>query len=71
MKKPIVAIVYDFDKTLCQEDMQNYSFIPALGMTPSEFWHEVSVFPSFVNYLEKFRRNKVKKETIIIKTMIF
>ena len=27
--------------------------------------------PSFVNYLEKFRRNKVKKETIIIKTMIF
>ena len=49
MKKPIVAIVYDFDKTLCQEDMQNYSFIPALGMTPSEFWHEVSVFSSKTN----------------------
>lgn len=36
--KPIVAIMYDFDKTLCSEDMQNYSFIPALGMKPAEFW---------------------------------
>ena len=44
MKKPIVAIVYDFDKTLCSEDMQNYSFIPALGMTPEEFWGAPSVF---------------------------
>ena len=31
-KQPIIAIVYDFDKTLSSEDMQNYSFIPALGM---------------------------------------
>ena len=37
-KQPIVAILYDFDKTLCSEDMQNYSLIPALGMTPAEFW---------------------------------
>lgn len=44
-KQPIIAIVYDFDKTLSSEDMQNYSFIPALGMTPEEFWHETSVFP--------------------------
>lgn len=43
-KKPIVAIMYDFDKTLCSEDMQNYSFIPSLGMTPSEFWGEVAKF---------------------------
>lgn len=42
--KPIVAIMYDFDKTLCSEDMQNYSFIPALGMTPQEFWHLTTVF---------------------------
>ncbi|MCH5179684.1 MAG: haloacid dehalogenase-like hydrolase [Erysipelotrichales bacterium] len=49
MKKPIVAIVYDFDKTLCKEDMQNYSFIPALGMTPSEFWNEVSIFSDKTN----------------------
>lgn len=43
-KQPIVALVYDFDKTLCSEDMQNYSFIPALGMTPQEFWGATSEF---------------------------
>lgn len=42
--KPIIAIIYDFDKTLTPEDMQNYSFIPALGMTPNEFWSETGVF---------------------------
>ncbi len=36
--KPIVAIMYDFDKTLCTKDMQNYRFIPSLGMQVSEFW---------------------------------
>ena len=36
--KPIIALLYDFDKTLCTTDMQNYAFIPALGMTPPEFW---------------------------------
>lgn len=35
---PIVAIMYDFDKTLCTKDMQDYSFIPSLGMTEEEFW---------------------------------
>lgn len=43
-EKPIVAIMYDFDKTLCGEDMQNYSFIPALGMTPAEFWGATGKF---------------------------
>ena len=38
MSKPIVAIMYDFDKTLCTRDMQEYTFIPSVGMQPSEFW---------------------------------
>ena len=38
MKKPIIAIMYDFDKTLSSQDMQNYNFIPNLGLTPAEFW---------------------------------
>lgn len=42
MKKPIAAIIYDFDKTLCTKDMQEYAFIPALGMTASDFWAEVN-----------------------------
>ena len=36
--KPIVALLYDFDKTLCTTDMQDYAFIPALGYSPAEFW---------------------------------
>jgi hypothetical protein len=36
--KPIIALLYDFDKTLCTTDMEDYAFIPALGMTPPEFW---------------------------------
>ena len=45
MKKPIIAIMYDFDKTLCTRDMQEYTFIPSIGMKPHEFWqhtHEVA-----------------------------
>ena len=38
MTKPIVAIMYDFDKTLCTRDMQEYTFIPSVGMEPNEFW---------------------------------
>lgn len=41
-KKPIIALMYDFDKTLCAKDMQEYSFIPSLGMDASEFWGEAN-----------------------------
>ncbi|MDO4812436.1 MAG: HAD family hydrolase [Eubacteriales bacterium] len=37
-KRPIIAFLYDFDKTLCTTDMQDYTFIPSLGYTPGEFW---------------------------------
>jgi hypothetical protein len=36
--KTIVALLYDFDKTLCAQDMQNYAFIPSLGLAPGDFW---------------------------------
>lgn len=38
IKKPIVAIMYDFDKTLCTKNMQEYSFIPNMGLSETEFW---------------------------------
>ncbi len=44
MKKPIVAILYDFDSTLAKSDMQNFGFIPSLGMTPEEFWAKTGEF---------------------------
>ena len=42
MDKPIVAIMYDFDKTLCTRDMQEYTFIPSVGMEPHEFWNRTA-----------------------------
>jgi hypothetical protein len=43
MKKMIpIAIVYDFDGTLAPGNMQERDFIPAIGMTTSQFWEQVS-----------------------------
>ena len=42
MRKPIVALMYDFDKTLCTKDMQEYAFITKLGMDASDFWRETN-----------------------------
>ena len=50
-KIPVIAFMYDFDKTLCDQDMQNYSFIPNLNMTSDEFWGETEKF-SKKNYME-------------------
>lgn len=38
INRPVIALMYDFDNTLCTTDMQNYSFIPGLGMEPDAFW---------------------------------
>ena len=40
----IVALLYDFDRTLCTQDMQDYAFIPSLGMDPEDFWREANDF---------------------------
>ena len=50
-KKPTIALMYDFDKTLCDQDMQNYTFIPNLNITPDEFWTRVEAFRK-KNYME-------------------
>ena len=39
-KKPIVALVYDFDGTLSPGNMQEFGFIQAIGKDPKEFWTE-------------------------------
>ena len=43
MERPIVAIMYDFDKTLCTKDMQDFGFIPRLSIQPSDFWGKANV----------------------------
>jgi len=42
MPKNIIALIYDFDKTLSPRSMQNYTVLPNLGVEKtSDFWHEV------------------------------
>ena len=43
-EKIIVAMMYDFDKTLCTKDMQEYTFIPGLKMKAKEFWDKTQEF---------------------------
>ena len=60
-QRPIIAFLYDFDKTLCTTDMQNYAFIPSLGMTPADFWAEANGFG---------RRNRIDGVLAYMYTML-
>ena len=42
-KRPVAAIIYDFDNTLSTKDQQEFTFIPALGITAEEFWKQCDV----------------------------
>jgi len=37
-RRPIVALIYDFDGTLSPGNMQEFGFIQAIHKTPEEFW---------------------------------
>ena len=51
MDRPIIALLYDFDKTLCTTDMEDYTFIPALGYRPAEFWRKANTF-GYINRMD-------------------
>ena len=40
--------MYDFDKTLCARDMQEYTFFPNLGIEASKFWDEANTLREIV-----------------------
>ena len=40
-KKPVIALIYDFDGTLAPGNMQDHSFIPAIGKSAKKFWENV------------------------------
>lgn len=40
MRKPIVALIYDFDGTLSPGNMQEFGFIQAVGRTAEDFWRK-------------------------------
>ncbi len=77
MKQPIVALIYDFDKTLCTKDMQEYGYIESIGMKSKDFWNEVMEFTDekqmdnilayMYKMIEKARisQTPVKKQTFL------
>ncbi|MEG1622169.1 MAG: HAD family hydrolase [Alistipes sp.] len=40
--KLTIALIYDFDGTLSPGNMQEYDFIPAVGKSNKEFWHDAN-----------------------------
>ena len=38
--KPVLAICYDFDKTLTPDDMQAQGYIQSVGYDIPDFWQE-------------------------------
>ena len=44
MATPIVALIYDFDKTLSPRDMEEYSFLPGIRVEPDAFWGKCAEF---------------------------
>lgn len=59
--KPKVAIMYDFDKTLTTRDMQEYSFMPNLGLDAKTFWGKAD---------ETARKNGMDKILAYMKLML-
>lgn len=44
MTRPELALIYDFDGTLAPGNMQEYDFIPRLGVEPAGFWDMVKAY---------------------------
>ena len=40
--KPVLAICYDFDKTLSPDDMQAQGYIQSVGYDVNDFWTETN-----------------------------
>ena len=54
MKKPIVALIYDFDGTLSPGNMQEFGFIQAIEKSPEKFWkmsYEIAIDQDASNIL--------------------
>ena len=61
MNEKIIALIYDFDKTLSPKDMQEYAFIPELDMESKDFWAKCN---------EKMRLNNMDQILAYMRVMI-
>lgn len=68
MKNNIVAIMYDFDKTLTVKDTLEYSFIPNLDLDINDFWSETDKLRAenktdqILGYMYMMRKKMLEKD---------
>ena len=55
--KPVLAICYDFDKTLSPDDMQAQGYIQSVGYDIGSFWSESNTLEE-QNDMDGNRRNE-------------
>ena len=69
MKLPIVALIYDFDKTLSPRDMEEYSFMPGIGVEPDDFWslcaefsrkHQMDGILTYMYLMQKMAKGRME-----------
>lgn len=69
MKLPIVALIYDFDKTLSPRDMEEYSFMPGIGVEPDDFWglcadfsrqHQMDGILTYMYLMQKLAKGRLE-----------
>ncbi len=76
MKKPIVALIYDFDGTLSPGNMQEFGFIQAIEKSPEKFWRmsdEIAIGQDASNILSymKLMFDEAKKKGIHLRKKDF
>ena len=49
-KTPVIAICYDFDKTLSPDDMQAQGYIQSVGWDVDEFWKKSNELASSTSH---------------------
>lgn len=70
-RKPIIALIYDFDGTLSPGNMQEFGFIQAVGQTPKDFWEKSDNIAkgqdasNILSYM-KLMIDEAKKEGILL-----
>lgn len=69
MQTPIVALIYDFDKTLSPRDMEEYSFMPGIGVAPADFWglcaefareHQMDGILTYMYLMQKMAKGRME-----------
>ena len=78
MPRPIVALIYDFDKTLSPQNMQEYTFLPGINVSPDDFWgacrefsltHQMDGILSYMHMMQHMARGNMDFNRDVLKDL--